>query len=43
MITLSVTITDTTTSNIIEAHEASMRYILPRISRLADSEAIAFV
>jgi nicotinamidase-related amidase len=37
-----VTVTDATTSNVIEAHEASMRYILPRISRLADSEAIAF-
>jgi nicotinamidase-related amidase len=37
-----VTVTDATTSTAIEPHEASMRYILPRISRLADSEAITF-
>jgi nicotinamidase-related amidase len=37
-----VTVTDATTSNAIEPHEASMRCILPRISRLADSEAITF-
>jgi nicotinamidase-related amidase len=34
--------TDATTSTAIEPHEASMRYILPRISRLTDSGAIAF-
>ena len=37
-----VIVTDATTSNLIAPHEASMRYILPRVSRLADSEAIAF-
>jgi nicotinamidase-related amidase len=37
-----VTVTDVLTSRILEAHEASMRYILPRISRLTDSAAIAF-
>jgi nicotinamidase-related amidase len=36
-----VIVTDATTSNVLEAHEASMRYILPRIARLADSDAIA--
>jgi nicotinamidase-related amidase len=34
--------TDATTSTAIEPHEASMRYILPRISRLTDSDSIAF-
>lgn len=37
-----VTVTDVLTSGIQEAHDASLRFILPRISRLSDSAAIAF-
>jgi nicotinamidase-related amidase len=33
---------DVTTSLAVEPHEGTMRYILPRIARITDSEAIAF-
>jgi nicotinamidase-related amidase len=33
---------DVTTSMGVEPHEATMRYIFPRIARVADSEALAF-
>ena len=37
-----VIVTDATTSIAIEAHDNSMRHILPRIARVADSGALAF-
>ena len=33
---------DVTTSMAVEPHEATMRYIFPRIARVADSDALAF-
>jgi nicotinamidase-related amidase len=33
---------DVTTSMAVEPHEATMRYIFPRIARLANSDALAF-
>ena len=37
-----VIVSDATTSVAIEAHDSSMRHILPRIARVADSDALAF-
>ena len=37
-----VIVSDATTSIGIEAHDNSMRHILPRIARVADSDALAF-
>jgi hypothetical protein len=37
-----VVVNDATTSLAIEAHDNSMRHILPRIARVADSDALAF-
>ena len=37
-----VIVTDATSSMAIEAHDNSMRHILPRIARVTDSGALAF-